>query len=239
VIAVEHDDAERDEGLVEPPVAPENAAVVAANPERRRPVVGIVLITTLLIGATVTGVVLWRRRKRAQEAGTTSGALATAMTELGPNATATELTDHAYFRLFPDCPRVLDPDDPSHETCINDWLEIFAEALELAGDPEMRPKPGDKPGKKRSKPGMAKRLKSFINDISPQQRKQVRRIIGAKHYDALEKAAMDDDDEAARKAVSRLRSDINALSKLERARKGMELYSVLKRKTDKIAWILG
>lgn len=123
-----------------------------------------------------------------------------AIKTLGPNEKAVEIADVAYTMAYPKCPPKLDPDDPTHESCIRKWLKLRDIALEeLAKVEKTKEKKNG-----RATVGPAKEMRAWIDSLSQNQRTKLRQIIKPKYYDPIKQAADAGDDGATVSAVLRL-----------------------------------
>ncbi len=236
------------EPLEEPHTEPEDIEQ-ARQPNRRMG--GLVtwsVFGVLTVGAVIVGVWIWRSKKA--EASTTAlGAVKAAKRRLGDGASAFDIADEAYWALYPDCPRELDPKDEEHIECVELWSEVYAEALDVMPDPS--PGSGDaaggggaggagnsEGGSPSSGSGPAARIDRFMDGLTEQEYNETRRIIGPTYFDQLEKAADEGDDAAARAAIARAKTRIENLSTFEKMQKFAELKSALGPKLDQLAWIM-
>lgn len=209
----------------------------APAPKQKNPI-GIVatsVVALVLLGAAAVGTVFVVRRLRGGGS-TPSASPSRAATvravaaELGA-VSANEITDEAYMRLYPSCPPQLDPDDPAQADCRTKWLDLYAIALDVVGDPEAGIAPTSKP--------TVDRLASFVESVSDDQLDRVRAEVGPSYFDPLMQAVEDEDETGAKRAVRRLKQSIDSMGTLRQASRLLALRNILGDKTDQLAWILG
>jgi len=154
------------------------------------------------------------------------------ITDLGVDRDLMSLTDTAYHRGFPACPRTLDPGDPSHADCIRLWLQLRDEIAARLPAPRIS---SPEPAEGLADTGPAAEMRGWLQSLTAEQRNGLRRIIGANHYDPIVEAAQNGDDEGTVKAVRRLRKDADDLAANEPLaawRQYSELKSLLGSKLD-------
>lgn len=212
------------------PAAPVAPVAVAANPQPRvGPIVSAAVVALLLLGGTVAGIVLWRRK--VMGAGQPVGSravLQSIIDEAGGAISATLATDLALEKLNPDCPEDLDPDNAEHAACIQQWLDLYAEALELLG------------GARSSNPSSpATRVEAFLESLTPTEQDEFRLVLGPEYYDPLAQAAAAEDETRVRREISKINKHIERLVPEQRTAKLWRIQSALGAKTDELATIVG
>lgn len=107
----------------------------------------IAVVATLVVAALVTGIVLSREVEAPKAKGKVPPVDLRRSVSAAAERTGSQepnvVTDEAYFSLYADCPRVLNPDDPKHAGCVARWLNLYAYALDLVG-PSLEELPEDK-----------------------------------------------------------------------------------------------
>ncbi len=136
----------------------------------------------------------------------------------------TTLTDRAYARARPNCPRVLDPGNPDHEGCIRDWLRLRDLIAAKLPAPEIPPA-ADQAGL--ATEGPAADMRGWLGTLTQDQRAGLRDIIGARQYDGIATSAASGDDEATRSAMRGLKAETEQLTD-ERPFEALRRYSQLK-----------
>lgn len=186
-------------------------------------------VATLLVGG---GVAYAKMRKRSSGPPSPEDAVDRAIEILGSDASAIEVADAAYPMAYPDCPEKLDPDDPDHALCIEDWNHLYDLAKDTLpkGKWGPRPVPDDLPDE-----GPAADMRAWLGSLSPHQRTELRRIIGPKYYDPIKRAANAGDDGKTVGNVLRLKNAIEKLLRedpIEAASQYNELKKLLGPKLD-------
>jgi hypothetical protein len=182
---------------------------VATRPREQNPIsptkkrwlwIGGVGATALLVSAVAYAKL---RSPAIEDIPTPAQAVANAIEILGSDAEVVEVTDVAYAMAYPDCPPVLDPEDPTHELCIEFWLHLRDLAIEQMPPPESRPSQ-EQPGL--SDTGPAADMRGWLESLTQRQRSELRRIIGKKYYDPIKRNAYEGDDAGVVLAVLRFKS---------------------------------
>lgn len=148
---------------------------------------------------------------------------------LGTDADADDVANAAYPMAYPDCPDVLDPDDPAHTECIDAWIEL--RALAVAALPDKRRKPPKREGappEPLSTEGPAADMRTWLDGLTQHQRSELRRILGSTYYDPIKNAAQAGDDGKTVSSVLRLKRSIETLVS-EDPFKAAAQYSELKK----------
>lgn len=209
-----------------------------APPARQENPMGIVatsVVALALLGLAAVGTVFVVRRLR-QGSSPPSGSqdraakVRAVAADLGA-VSANEVTDEAYAQLYPSCPSVLDPDDPEQADCRKKWLDLYAIALDVVGDPEA--------GIASTSHPTVDRLASFVESVSDDQLDRVRSEVGPSYFDPLMQAVEDEDETGAKRAVRRLKQSIDSMGTPRQASRLLALRNILGDKTDQLAWILG
>jgi hypothetical protein len=200
-------------------------------PAKRWLWIGGVGAATLLVGG-----VAYAKLRTPTPAGppTPTRAIATAIGILGSDAEVIEVTDVAYTMAYPDCPVVLDPDDPTHELCIEYWLHLRDLAIEQMPPPESRPAE-EQPGL--SMTGPAADMRGWLESLTQRQRSELRRIIGSKYYDPIKRGAYDGDDAGVVSAVLRFKNAAQkhaSEDKFGALKRYLELQELLGAKLDEL-----
>lgn len=169
--------------------------------------VGGGVVVALLVGG---GVAYARFRKSVAPAGPVppEEAVDRAINLLGTQRDPEEITDAAYPMAYPDCPPLLDPDDPTHGTCIDYWWHLHDLAVERLPPPSGRPRP---PTDELPTTGPAADMREWFGSLTQHQRSELRRLIGPSNYDPIKRAANDGDDGKTVAAVLRLKNSIEKL----------------------------
>lgn len=237
---------------LEEPHTEEDEALEPRKPNRGaiRGLVTWAAVGTLVVGGIITGVWIWRSRS-AKAGMSVLGAVKMAKRKLGDSASAADIADEAYWSLYPDCPRDLDPKNDDHVECIELWFKVYEDALDVMPDPDPGTGAsggsggggdGDGGGAANEGPaqgsGPAARLDRFIDGLTEGEYNRTRAIIGPNFFDQLEKAADAGDDAAARAAITRTKTRIENLSTFEKMKKFGELKAALGPKLDQLAWIM-
>lgn len=90
-----------------------------------------------MAGIGVWGIALSRRD--AGEDPEVVDAVVAALGELGTSANPNDAADIAYWKLYPECPHILDPGDATHDLCIDLWLRVRDDARFQLGCSRDRP----------------------------------------------------------------------------------------------------
>lgn len=157
-------------------------------------------------------------------------AVTTAINELGADAGVVALTDLAYPLAYPDCPPKLDPDDPTHEECVNRWLALR--------DRVRKRVPSGGKGSSSEKV-LAKKIKSWLDGLSGSQRSQLRSTIGAKLYDPIANGAASGNESQVMAGLLRMKSSVKGMSQLQALALYTQLQDILGPKLDEFADIVG
>lgn len=165
------------------------------NPASRWPWIGAGLAALLLAG----GGIAYARLRKKKAVPSPEEAVLEAREILGPVASADDVADMAYAAAYPECPTVLDPNDPKHQGCIAAWMALKKMAAPKGPAPS-------KPAR-----GPAAETERWLDGLTSQQRTELRDIIGTSYYDPISSAAWAGDDDATVKAVLRLKADTERL----------------------------
>lgn len=218
----------------------------SSNPRER---VGnpAVSTTALLIGGAVVavgvtvGVILWRRSQDAGAPGDEASAIRAQIKAIvdgkGGAVTASEATDELYASMYPDCPETLNPDDPEHVECMKDWLDIYAVALEIVGDP-LRPSSGSGGGSDSPPPTEAERVLFLFSALSDMQKNDLRTIFGAALIAELQEAALANQRMQVRKILGDMRAALKAKDDLDEYVALLSINISLGPLADEFAWLL-
>lgn len=148
-----------------------------------------------------------------------------AIAALGVDAHPWMLTDFAYSAAYPECPAVIDPTDPEHDTCRGLWLDMLIKMSEATGlDPDVPIKPPD-PSKST---GVAADIANFLAALTANQRSELRTILGAERYDNLVSASEAGNDGSVQALLLAMRKDVEKLVK-ESPLQAYSLYSQLQK----------
>lgn len=159
-------------------------------------------------------------------------AVSTAIEELGENAGVMTLTDLAYPLAYPNCPPLLDPDDPTHADCIAKWIDLRDRVAK-------RVPAGKGTGGAR---GIAKKVDKWFDGLSSSQRTQLRSAIGAELYDPIANGANANNDSQVLAGLLRLKRsvyDLIAESQLQALALYSKLQDILGPKLDEFKKIVG
>lgn len=147
-----------------------------------------------------------------------------AIEALGVDANLNILTNRAYHSAFPDCPRRLDPNDPSHEDCVRSWLRVRDHVAARLPAPEL-PTPEEKAGLPTT--GEAADIRGWLESLTPHQISRLREILGANLVDPVQRAAFAGDDEGTVRAVVTLKKTVEDYAE-EHPFDALRQYSELK-----------
>lgn len=215
-------------------------AYVATRPRAQNPLspgqrrwmwIGGGVLAALFVGG---GVAYARVRKRMEPSPPLSpeAAVDRAIELIGQDQSAQEVADAAYPMAYPDCPAMLDPDDPTHASCVEYWWHLH----DLAA--ERLPPPGTGPEDEGpATEGPAVDMRAWLDSLTPHQRSELRRIIGPTYYDPIKDAAYAGDDGKTVGSVLRLKNAIQTMMSkepLEAARRYGELKDLLGPKLDEL-----
>lgn len=123
----------------------------------------------------------------------------------GADADTVKLANTAYESAFPECPKQLDPDDPTHADCIRRWLQIRDVVLARLPPPAI-PTPAEEPGLPTT--GPAADMRGWLQSLTAQQRSELSRILGANLVRPLEQAAITGDDPGTVSAAVHMKKTI-------------------------------
>lgn len=163
--------------------------------------IGGAVVAALFIGG---GVAYARFRKSIAPSGPLppGDAVDRAIELLGQNRDPEEIADAAYPMAYPDCPAPLDPEDPTHEACIDYWWHLHDLAEERLPPTSSQPSaPTELPTT-----GPAADMRAWIESLTQHQRSELRRIMGPSHYDPIKRSAYDGDDGKTVGAVLRFKN---------------------------------
>lgn len=219
------------------PLAAGGAYLATADGGRRRNPLSSRTKRWLWIGggvaaALLIGGVVYARSKAAPEGPLEpKDAVDRAIGILGEGAKAHDVADAAYPLAYPDCPDVLDPEDPTHARCIEYWFHL----QDLAQ--ERLPPPTDRPSGPKAAAGPAADMKAWLDSLTQDQRSELRQIIGPSYYDPIERAAKAGDDGKTVAAVLRLEAAVRKLvaqDPIAASKQYAQLKSLLGPKLDEL-----
>jgi len=190
-----------------------------------------------IVAATVAAGALAYRMLRTSESGgvlTPAEGVARALEILGEGAEVIEIADVAYTMVYPDCPPLLDPEDPTHEECIAAWLQLRDLAIDQLPAPAGRP---SKTQEGLASTGPAADLRGWLESLTSTQRSELRTIIGSTYYDPMKRSAYEGDDGGVVRAVLRFKASAEAYAskdKMGALARYMELTDLLGPKLDEL-----
>lgn len=195
--------------------------------------IGGAVAAALLVGG---GVAYARFRKSIEPEGPIppQQAVDRAIGLLGTAREPEEIADAAYPMAYPDCPAKLDPEDPTHEQCIDYWWHLHDLAAERLPPPSERPRPH--PDELPTE-GPAADMRAWLESLTQHQRSELRRLIGPPYYNPIKRAAYDGDDGKTVAAVIRLKNSIEKLASddpIEALKRYGELKDLLGSKLDEL-----
>jgi hypothetical protein len=153
-----------------------------------------------------------------------SDAILTAIGDLGLNANAVTLTDHAFFITYPDAPKKLNPEDPTHQEPIENWLRIFTEvkarkqaARPTTGAPDTDAGPGE----------LSQEVDAWIDSLNASQKTAIEGVVGDSLYASMKAAAESGDDSRTQAQLDRLSLLVGSMGIGDKISAGSTLKSAL------------
>jgi hypothetical protein len=145
--------------------------------------------------------------------------------EHGFSKSSIELTDFAYWKAYPEGPKKLDPDDPTHQEYIEAWLRIWADVKQRKID--ARPEPGVATTNTGPDGRLSAEVDAWIGSLDANQRSKLIALIGQSRFDQVKAAAASGDDVRTQAQIDRLQAFVDSLGFGDLLSKGRPFQSSL------------